>query len=137
VTILQARRYQKKDADLDAVAASGLAGSWTTYTPTVTAGSGSFTTVSASGRYLVIGKLTFAVITVTITTVGTATSYVAASLPNTANAIYEFAGRESALTGKMLSGETAGAIVVIRNYDNSSPAASGAVLRVSGFYEVV
>src|ERR1019366_5993586 len=32
-------------------------GAWVPYTPTITAGSGTFTTVSGSGRYIQLGKL--------------------------------------------------------------------------------
>src|SRR5688572_24241006 len=43
-----------------AVSGGGDAGTaWTAYTPTVTPGAGAFTSVSATGRYKQIGKLTF------------------------------------------------------------------------------
>ena len=138
MSFLQARRYQRKDADLDAVAVSGVAAAWTPYTPTVTAGSGTFTTVSATGRYLRIGKLMNIQIAVTITTNGTAAGAVQATLPATAGAgVYVLAGRETVVAGKMLQGNIApgGTTVNIFNYDNSYSGSNGAILIVSGSYE--
>ena len=136
MTILQLRQYQKKDADLDAVAASGLAAAWTAYTPTVTAASGTFTTVSASGRYLNIGKLTFVQINVVVTTNGTAAGNVQATLPNTAfNTNYVMTGREILITGKQLEVVTSTTKVLIFNYDGTYPAGSGYSLMISGCYE--
>ena len=40
------------------------------YTPTITASSGTFTTVSATGRYLIIGKLMLVEMKISITTIG-------------------------------------------------------------------
>lgn len=64
---------------------------WTTYTPTITAGSGSFTTVSATGRWRRIGKTVVVQADITITTAGTAASTLFASLPLTA-AAFNYAG---------------------------------------------
>ena len=57
---------------------------WSTYTPTVTSGSGSFTSVSGAGRYKQIGKTVFAECLVTITTNGTAAISITITLPVTA-----------------------------------------------------
>jgi hypothetical protein len=135
MTILQLRRFQKKDADLDAVASSGLAAAWTAYTPTVTAGSGAFTTVSGAGRYLVIGKTTLISVTVTITTNGTAAGYVHATLPNTPQGSVQLTGRESAAGKALQTRAGGGSTFDILNYDGTYPGASGAVLVVSGIYE--
>lgn len=149
MTILQARRYltvaaaaagyQPKDADLTAVAVSGLAGPWTAYTPTITAGSGTLTTVSATGRYLNMGKLTFVQVAITITTNGTAAGSVRATLPNTATAVgWMLTGRENGLTAKLLQGfigPGSPTLITIVNYDNTYPGASGASIIVSGCYE--
>jgi hypothetical protein len=51
------------------------------YTPTVTAGSGSFTTVSATGNYIRVNKLVLVRFKVSITNNGTAGSSVSLSLP--------------------------------------------------------
>lgn len=139
MSVLQYRRYQKRDADLDAVAASGVATAWTAYTPTITAFSGTFTTVSATGRYLTIGKTTCVQISITITTNGTAASSVIATLPNTVGGASSafFTGRENSATGVMLQGlvTVSGTTVTIRDYFNAYPGGSGRNLYVGGCYE--
>lgn len=57
---------------------------WTAYNPTVTSQSGTFTTVSATGRYKQIGKIVYAEIDVTITNAGSAAGYMSTTLPVTA-----------------------------------------------------
>lgn len=114
--------------------------SWSGYTPVVTPNTGSLTTVSASGRYLQIGKSVLLQATVTITTNGTGAGWINVSLPLlTANAgmIATFHGRESAVSGKMLQGSAAANsnTMNVFNYDNTYPGASGAVLALSGVYE--
>ena len=54
-----------------------------TWTPTVTAGSGSFTTVSATGTYVKVGKQVTTFTVVTITTAGTASGQIDFTLPFT------------------------------------------------------
>ena len=140
MTILQLRRYQKKDADLDAVAASGLAGPWTVYTPTVTAGTGAFGSASATGRYLIVGKLVFVRIDISIVTVGTAGASVKASLPGSATAAFSaiWAGREYQLTGTMLQGVVNPTTVELWTYNAGFPGGvAGYKLLTSGFYEAV
>ena len=119
-----------------------ILGAATVYTPVVMAASGTFTTVSATGRYRIIGKLVFIQITVTITTNGTAAGDVIATLPfasvNVASAAHVLAGRANAVSGKMLQGiiNTNSGTVAIFNYDNTYPGASGETLVLSGFYEI-
>jgi hypothetical protein len=111
-----------------------------TYTPTITASTGTFTTVSATGGYTKIGRAVLVKIKITITTVGTAGGFPIATLPFTANATGDWvlAGRETALGGKMLQGIIVGGsgTVSVLNYDNSNPIAAGAVLVLSGVYWV-
>jgi hypothetical protein len=115
---------------------------FTTYTPVVTAGSGAFTTVSATGRYRRIGKLVFIQITVTITTNGTAAGQVNATLPftsvNVAGVNHVLTGRANAVSGKSLQGVIGANVSLLNivNYDNTYPGASGETLALSGFYEV-
>lgn len=54
---------------------------WTSYTPTITPGSGSFTSASATGGYKTVGKTVFFTVTVTITTAGTGTGVITLSTP--------------------------------------------------------
>ena len=129
--------YQPLDADLTAVAASGVAGAWTAYVPTITSGTGAFTTVSATGRYLQIGKTVFVQITITDTTNGTAATSTKATLPVAASgAIFVLAGRNQT-SGSILQGNIAADVdnVYIRDDDNAYSGADGQVLAVSGIYE--
>jgi hypothetical protein len=129
---------QAWDTDLDSAASSGLASAWTAYTPTITAVAGTITTVSATGRYLQLGKIVFVQVKITITTNGSGATAVKASLPvacNTSN-LYIISGRENALVGKMLQGEISTASGIrICNYDNTYPGADGNVLIMTGVYE--
>lgn len=113
------------------------AGSWVAYTPTIACGSGTFTSASATGSSRTVGKTTVVGLVVTVTTLGTCGTTVTATLPNTANGAYVLAGRDNGVSGKMLQGiSVAGSgQLTILNYDNSFPAASGAVLQVSGVYQ--
>ena len=111
---------------------------WTAYTPTVTAGTGTFTTVSAVGRYKQIGKVVHFIVTITCTTVGSAASYVLFTLPVTANttATLGFGGRETAINGSSLGGSLISSTQAIIQYYNATfPGASGSVLAVGGTYE--
>lgn len=111
---------------------------YTPYTPTITAGSGTFTTVSATGRYKKRGRTVWIEITVTITTVGTAAGAVIATLPVIAgNGAYVLAGRETAAVNTALTGliAAAGSTVSILEYDGTTIAASSRTLVISGSYE--
>jgi len=114
---------------------------WFSYTPSVSAGTGSFTTVSATGKYKISGHICFASMTITITTNGTAANYTLASLPATAHItpVYSFFGRETLVTGKMLQGQVTGSRVndvFIRDYTNAYCGGNGYLLNVSGWYEI-
>lgn len=110
-----------------------------TYTPTITAATGTFTTVAATGVYWVIQNQCFYEVIVTITTVGTAAGACIFTLPfvNVARDVMGY-GRETVLNGKQLTvtipaSSTTGEI---RNYDNSTPNASTARLVVAGNYQI-
>lgn len=126
---------QKINGDQLGTTASG----WTAWTPTVTAGSGSFTSASGSGRWFQIGKLVFYKVDCTITTVGTGQGCVF-TLPVTAQASAGHLGsaREDATSGfagmvKFASTTSAS----VSKYDNGNitSGGSGSVVRASGFYE--
>jgi len=111
----------------------------TSYTPTVTASSGTFTTTSATGHYYVMGKLVFFEFSATITTVGSATGNVLVSLPfatNSGGGVIMFAGQETAVNGKTLQGSIGAnsTSVTVRYYDASSAIAAGLTLVMSGCY---
>ena len=110
---------------------------WTAYTPTLSAGSGAFTTASASGRYKQIGKTVFIQIVVAITTNGTAASNVTVTLPFAPNGWAVFTGKEATANGKAMGGSTNGsATLFLTNYDNTYPGVNGATLVIEGVYEV-
>lgn len=111
---------------------------WTVYTPVITASGGVITTKSATGRYKTMGKTVFVEMIITITTNGTGSGSIIATLPATASAFpFILAGRENNVTGKMLQGliNAGSSTVSVFNYDNTYPAADGYSLIVSGMYE--
>lgn len=101
-------------------------------TPSVTAASGAFTTVSCSLRYALIpgiAGLWHAI--VTITTNGTAAGDVRVPLPFTPVAQAAFAGYNNS-TGAGLLGRTAGATAFFNRYDAAYPGGDGVVLMAGG-----
>jgi hypothetical protein len=125
---------------------TGVGASWTNYTPTITAASGTFSSVSATGRYYKLGTLVIFSIDIVITTVGSASVGAIATLPFTAAANINFAGggREVAANGvgyiwniSTASPTTAS----IRQYNNGSGSptfpvlGSGYEIVISGTYE--
>lgn len=113
------------------------------WAPTVTAGSGTITTVSAAGRFLEMGKLLMLSVTITITTNGTGATSILCPLPSGFTAVGSanvLAGRAANVSGKMLQAfvGTGGSTtsLFILNYDNSYPGADGEILLVSGMIEV-
>lgn len=112
-------------------------GAWTSYTPTITAGSGTFTSVSGTARYIRIGKLCAVQQQVTVTTNGTAAVEVRLTLPfNASTNICIGSGREVNVTGKMLQGEVNTTYIGWRNYDNSYPVGSNYTFFGTAIYEV-
>lgn len=113
---------------------------WSAYTPTITAGAGAFTTVSAAGRAQQVGKTLYFSVTITITTNGTAASFINLPLPSgyTAQANTTAVGRAGSVSGKMVQWSIAasGTSGFIVNYDNTYPGATGEVITVSGVVEV-
>jgi hypothetical protein len=114
---------------------------WTSYTPTVTAVSGSYTTVSATGRYTRIGKLCAVVARVSITTNGTAAVATIITAPFTcasSSQTYNGSGRENLSTGLMLncrigSGDS---VIYIEQYNAVYAGANNRQLDVSIIFEV-
>jgi hypothetical protein len=108
---------------------------WSSYTPSLSPFSGTFTDVTATGKYKTIGKTTHVHIEITVTTNGTAAGYIAATLPNTANMPAAFYGRSNG--GRQLQGIGASGLgfISIFAYDNTYPAASGELLYINGTYE--
>lgn len=117
----------------------GQMGAWTAFTSTITALSGSFTTVSGAGYYIQIGKTVHFTLTITITNNGTASGSIFATLPVTAKRspngmVY---GREDAINGKMLVGRFNDTTHIEIGYFDNSGYAGGTGLKpiISGTYE--
>jgi hypothetical protein len=113
--------------------------SWTTYTPTITSQGGAPGATTPTGRWKSIGKTVFVEISVTITSAGTATGLLFATLPVTAvtGPIQAMAGVESAVSGKscksfIASGDTRAGISF---YDNTTVWAASNVVTTQGVYE--
>ena len=140
-TVNAAERMRIDSAGLITGSGTSL-GAWTAYTPTITASTGTFTTVVGTGWYCQIGKTVLVKVKVVITTNGTAAEYVIFTLPsglnsvNTAGRAYG-SGREIGVTGKQLNVEIPSNAGVgwVRNYDNTYPGASGYTLHLSATYE--
>lgn len=110
---------------------------WTAWTPTVTATTGTFTTVSGAGQYIAVGKLIIWSATVTITTAGTAAGTLLFTLPVTAVANRPLGGGLITATGAIVSVSVATSGTTGRSlrYDGVTPIASGYTLLLSGTYE--
>jgi hypothetical protein len=114
--------------------------SWRAYTPTAAAGTGTFTSVTPTGRYLLRGRVVKLQQKLVITTNGTAASYITMTLPVTAGASQHscLAGLESQATGIVVRGEVTPSATVsaITGYDATYPGANGRTIVVSGEYEI-
>ena len=125
----------------DDLGIDGIDTAWGTYAPTLTPGSGAFTTTSTGGRYKQVGKTVSVTIEVVITDKGTAAGSLTVSLPTAAvNASrkYILSGMETALNGKAITGRIdAGTSGAAMNYaDNSTSVIIDSTLyTLTGIYE--
>jgi hypothetical protein len=107
-----------------------------TSTPTVTASSGTFTSVAATLWYRKLASLWLFAGAITITTVGTASGSMSMTLPFTTTNVGHFGAREQVNTGTTGGGRIDSAstsVTQILKYDNSSWIGAGAVVRYGGF----
>jgi hypothetical protein len=114
---------------------------WQTYTPTLSAASGSLTTATAAGQYRRRGNIVYLKVQINITTNGTAAGALGFSLPIATTGTYgnTLNGKERAITGKSVAGYVDGGgatVCFLQFYDGTYPGANGSVINVSGFYEV-
>ena len=112
---------------------------WTSHTPTVTASSGTFTTVSIESRYLRVGKMVIWQGNVTITTAGTASGNI--HVPPPATPFLSLTGGiswENQVTGNSgyASLEKTNNRLVLAKYDATSYIASGRRVGFNISYEV-
>lgn len=112
---------------------------WSTWTPTIGCSAGSFTTVSATGRYATFGKTVVYRVEIVITTAGTASGDITATLPSSSAASAVNIGLEIIATGNVVRGYVAPSDnrIFIAKYDNSSIIGSGRTIVISGAYESV
>jgi len=116
-------------------------GTWNAWTPTIAAAPAtSFTSVVAWGRWARFGNIVVFGVLIIITTNGTASGYITATLPHTTSAsnYTGCAGRCYAISGKLVGG-TIGAssgVLGIQSYDGTYPGADGEGIMVFGHYEI-
>ena len=110
------------------------------YTPTVTASSGSITTYSSTGKYTRIGRQVTVDIQVTLTNAGTASGALIATLPFTCGQFPAIGcGREDQNTGTMLQARIssgAPSSVVILTYANLTIIGTSNVVQITITYFV-
>lgn len=104
----------------------------TSWTPTITSGTGSFTTVSGTGVYTQIGREVFYTVVITITTNGTAATDVRFTTPFTSATLAPFSGFESAVVGIVLGGYLSGTTGIVYTYNTLYPGGTGRVLTIRG-----
>ncbi len=126
---------KEQDAAITAIQDDFVSGTWT---PTVTSGTGSITTLGAVvAQYRQVGMMVFISLNITITTNGTGATDVRATLPFASASMAVMAGRENAVTGDMIQGIIAagGGLMRMFTYNNAYPGGSGYNLHISGWYE--
>lgn len=79
----------------------GALGTWQTYTPVVTSGTGTITSYTSSGVYCVIGYLVFLNFTVKITNKGSGSGTLYVSPPTTTSGIHVGVARENSVNGRL------------------------------------
>lgn len=107
---------------------------WVAYTPSLAAGSGSFTSANAAGRYQRVGRTVHYYITVSIITNGSAGSSVLAGLPFTAFSSPAASGY-NANTGVQIQGRVSTNSIGLFTAANGYPGGDSISLVVSGSYE--
>lgn len=107
-----------------------------TWTPVVTAGSGSITSYTASGTFVKTGKFVQWESTITISDNGTGATDLSMTLPSSTSALAGGYGKETTVSGAMCQGfqYAIGATMHITKYDNSYPGGTGAVILLAGSY---
>jgi hypothetical protein len=113
---------------------------WTSYTPSLTASSGTFTSAAVSGTYMVAFGICFVRINVAITTKGTGTTPLVtlpfAALANSAN--FSIPGGEVAVSGKGAVGRIVAGLdkILIAGTDASDVAVNGSSIFIMGSYPI-
>jgi hypothetical protein len=111
---------------------------WTSYTPTITAQSGTFTSVSGSGSYKLVGKTLFLRVLVVIVTNGTAAGRILATIPFNPKSgnLYVGVWRENNITGESGQAWVTGSSLNIATDSNTYPGVNSAGFHATITYEV-
>ncbi len=137
-----ARAYAETESALDTAETSIAAAesAWTAFTPTVNTQAGS-STVTAAGRYKLIGKTVHFNVNLTITAAGTGTGYIEVTIPPAGVPLSgsNFVVSENLITGLIgwVRLVASGTKFRLLKYDNSTYIATNHVLYFNGTYEVV
>ncbi len=124
-----------QETDIAAISDGITNGTWS---PTITSGTGSITTLgTVVARYRTVGGMVFISLYVVITTNGTGATDVRATLPFASASVAVLAGRENVATGVMIQGTISAGSSLVRmfTYNNLYPGGSGYELQLSGWYE--
>lgn len=111
------------------------------YTPTCASGTGTVTTFGTRVGTVRggLGKMTWLELDIPITTNGTGATSITATLPAGITPVRDafILGRENIISGKSVVGlcVAASGTVTIFNYDNTYPGATGARIKLSGWFE--
>jgi hypothetical protein len=107
---------------------------WSTFTPSPSCGTATFTVNSA--RSQTVGKITHVEADLTIAAIGTCTTPVTLTLPNTANSAAELVVRETVNRNQLGACDTAAASATATCIQNGATAyAVNDRLKISGIYE--
>lgn len=112
------------------------AGTWQSYTPTVTASEGTLTTASGSGSYVKIGKLIVLQATIGVTDKGTGTGGLYFSLPIAPSGITQGVGFDYGGSGKKAMVLVNGSPALIVNIDDTASVFDGATYYVTVTYGI-
>jgi hypothetical protein len=109
-----------------------------TFTPTITAATGTLTTVSATGAYTKVGRLVTASVDITVTTNGTGAGSLVTTLPFTPSSLVQYGtGREVTAVGFTITIQTGGSnAIIVKASDDVYPAGNGYRLKGSVTYSV-
>ena len=112
---------------------------WISYTPTLTAGTGTLTSATVAGRYRKFGNTLFIRALISITTNGTAATNLQITLPNSLTTVSQVAPmmvRENGVTGFSGGGVASGNLIYITKYDGTYLGANSYSISVAGIIEV-
>lgn len=129
------QRLTKLEREVERLRVKESPGAWQDWTPYVEASVGSLTSYTSSGRYCRIGKVIICNFSITITDNGTGSVAILTNLPVALSGRAIGVGRENSFSGKMLQLYAYGSTIVIWDYANAYPAATGAELIGSIVYE--